>query len=48
MKKKLGRRGSELFSRTLTGKQKFLIEYFPILGEDGAWEQAKMVYQKSF
>lgn len=48
MTKKLGRRGRILFQKILTGKQSFLVEYFPAFGEDGAWEQAKNVYKKSF
>ena len=31
MTKKLGRRGSALFSRNLSGKQKLVVEYFPVL-----------------
>ncbi len=48
MKKKLGHRGSELFARNLSGKQKFVVEYFPIFGEDDAWQQAQQVFKKSF
>ena len=31
MRKKLGQRGRELFSRNLSGEQKLVVEYFPVL-----------------
>lgn len=48
MKKKLGRRGKEMFVRMLTGEKAYLVEYFPNLGEDNAWSQAQLVFEKSF
>lgn len=48
MSKKLGRRGRDLFEKTLSGEKSFVVEYFPSLGEDGAYEQAQSVYKKSF
>lgn len=48
MSKKLGRRGRDLFEQKLSGKTSFLVEYFPALWEDGAYEQAQVVYKKSF
>ncbi len=48
MKKQLGKRWKELFYRQITGKKKYVVEYFPTLGEDEAWEQAQTVFSKSF
>ena len=48
MSKKLGRRGRGLFEKTLSGEKSFVVEYFPSLWEDGAYEQAQSVYKKSF
>lgn len=48
MTKKLGSRGAALFHKTLSWKQNFVIEYFPALWEEVAYEQAKDVFAKSF
>lgn len=48
MTKKLGNRGKELFIKTLSGAKNYTVEYFPILGEDAAWEQSQGVFKKSF
>ena len=48
MSKKLGKRGRDLFEKTLTWEKSFVVEYFPALWEDGAYEQAQVVYKKSF
>jgi hypothetical protein len=48
MKKKLGSRGCELFVRELTAKHAFIVEYFPVLWEQDAWDQAQLVFQKCF
>ena len=48
MRKKLGQRGRELFSKNLSGEKKFMVEYFPVLWEDAAWQQAQTVFQKTF
>ncbi len=48
MTKKLGLRGRELFHKSLSGQKKYVVEYFPALGEDSAWEQSQNVFFKSF
>ena len=48
MSKKLWARGRNLFEKTLSWKKTFVVEYFPALGEDGAYEQAQTVYKRSF
>ncbi|NDK09271.1 hypothetical protein GW846_00640 [Candidatus Gracilibacteria bacterium] len=48
MSKKLGHRGRDLFQRQITGSKNFVVEYFPAFGEDAAWEQAQVVFKKSF
>ena len=48
MSKKLGSRGRDLFEKTHSWTKSFVVEYFPVLGEDGAYEQAQTVYTKSF
>lgn len=48
MRKKLGLRGRELFSRNISEEKKFVVEYFPILTEDAAWQQAERVFEKTF
>lgn len=48
MTKKLGLRGRKLFSHNLLGKKEYIVEYFPVFGEDAAWQQAQTVFQKSF
>lgn len=48
MTKKLGLRGRALFHKTLSGEKALIVEYFPALGEDEAYNQAKGVFQRSF
>ena len=48
MSKKLGKRWRDLFEKTLSGEKSFVVEYFPTLWEDEAYEQAQSVYKKSF
>jgi hypothetical protein len=46
--KKLGRRWRDLFFRHLTGKNSYVVEYYPSYWEDAAWSQAQLIFQKSF
>ena len=48
MTKKIGKRGRELFVKTLLGTKSYTVEYFPALGESSAWKQAENVFLKSF
>lgn len=48
MTKKLWKRGRDVFSKKLTGEKTLVVEYYPALWEDAAWDQAQLVFKKSF
>lgn len=48
LRSKLGRRGIDLFTNLKQGKSSYMVEYFPIMGEDVAFEMAQKVFEQSF
>ena len=48
LSKKLWIRWRKLYKRWLAWKQELLVEYFPLISEDLAYEKAKIVYEKIF
>lgn len=48
MRKQLGNRGKLLYHNIKAGTTYLEVEYFPVVGEDLAWEQAKLVYKTVF
>lgn len=48
MTNKLWYRGAKLFQKQLLWEKTFVVEYFPAMWEDFAWEQASKIFKKSF
>ena len=48
LNKKLWVRGRALFEMELTWKKEMIVEYFPSISEDLAYEKAKVIYEKTF
>jgi len=48
MKRKLGKRGENLFKRNLNAQNHFVVEYFSSISEDLAFANASSIYKKSF
>lgn len=48
LSKKLWKRGKEIFKRNLSWESEFLVEYFPSISEDTAYENSLEVYSKVF
>ncbi|MDD3793771.1 MAG: hypothetical protein PHI37_03080 [Candidatus Gracilibacteria bacterium] len=48
LKKQLGSRGVNLYNKIKTGKKNLVVEYFPSMSQDLAWEEANKVFTKVF
>ena len=48
LSKKLWKRGRDFFKRSLTWASKLLVEYFPSINEDTAYEKSLKVYSNIF
>lgn len=48
LQQKLWKRWQELFERKENGEKLYVVEYFPSISEDVAWEQAEGIYKKAF
>ena len=48
LRKKLGKRGRDLFHRKLSGQKYFAVEYAQSISEDMAWQYADWVFEKTF
>lgn len=48
LKKQLGSRGWILYNKMKTWKKNLVVEYFPVISEDVAWEEANKVFIKVF
>ncbi|MDD2907752.1 MAG: hypothetical protein PHH98_03870 [Candidatus Gracilibacteria bacterium] len=48
LKKHLGTRGQNIYNKLRTGEKTLLVEYFPAISEDLAWDESVVIFSKIF